>query len=282
MKGGGKGGSGSQREKAKLMYLRSGCKKTLQLIAKEIGASYDTVKSWKRRDRWDEDPKATPKGAPAPGNAPKNAPDGAPAQKRSRGGQPGNKNAVYGSGGRPPEGNQNAFTTGEYARILFTDLTDEERALLAAMPDNTVDLMKNDLALLCVREKRMLRRIQELQESAQNGMVYSEITNRNTTQTRGANGNSETTESTYTTIAPAIDRIGDIEEGLTRLRREKQRIINALNEYEEKRLRNAQANPFSAESAVQEANRRMLTFADLLQNPAQNRDLTMLEGASDV
>lgn len=280
MKSGGKSSEVSPRGKAKLMYLRSGCKKSLQLIAKEIGASYDTVKSWKRRDRWDDDPKATPKGANAPASAPKKAPDDAPEQKRKRGAQPGNKNAVYGDGGGPPEGNQNAFTTGEYARILFTDLTDEERALLAAMPDNTVDLMKNDLALLCVREKRMLRRIQELQQTSQNGMVYSEITNRSTTQTRGNNGNTETTESTYTTVAPAIDRIGDIEEALTRLRREKQRIINALNEYEEKRLRNAQNNPFAASDAVQDSNRRMMTFADLLLHPAANRELSVLEGES--
>ena len=279
MKSGGKSSEVSPREKAKLIYLRSGCKKSLQQIAKEIGTSYDTVKSWKRRDRWDDDPKATPKGANAPASAPKNAPADAPERKNKRGGQPGNKNAVYGGGGGPPPGNQNAVTTGEYARILFTDLTDEERALLAAMPDNTVDLMKNDLALLCVREKRMLHRIQELQESAQNGMVYSEITNRTTQQTR-ANG-AETTESTYTTVAPAIDRIGDIEEALTRLRREKQRIINALNDYEEKQRRNSQSNPFSASDAIQDSNKRMMTFADLFLHPAPDRSLEELEDEGD-
>ena len=43
------GGEGNSRERAKIIYLRSGRKKSLQQIAKEIGASYDTVKSWKRR-----------------------------------------------------------------------------------------------------------------------------------------------------------------------------------------------------------------------------------------
>ena len=271
------GGEPSNRERARLIYLRSGCKKSLPTIAKEIGVSYDTVKSWKRRDKWDEDPKAVSHGAPAPAPAPEDAPENAPAPKRKRGGQPGNRNAVGNSGGGPP-GNQNAVTTGEYASILFSDMTDEERALISSIPECTVDLMRNDLALLCVREKRMLARIASLQSSAENGMIYSAITNRHSTNTRS--GAQTDTETTDTTVAPAIDRIGDIEEALTRLRREKQRIINALNDYEEKRSKNAQNNPFYASSAIEESNRRMMTFADLLNHPAQSRDLSELEGQS--
>ena len=278
------GGEGNSRERAKIIYLRSGRKKSLQQIANEIGASYDTVKSWKRRDKWDEAPdsaQGAKKGAPAPKTAPKTAPETAPetapGQKRKRGGQPGNRNAVFSRGGGPP-GNQKAVTTGEYASILFSDMTDEERALISSIPECTVDLMRNDLALLCVREKRMLARIASLQSSAENGMIYSAITNRHSTNTRS--GAQTDTETTDTTVAPAIDRIGDIEEALTRLRREKQRIINALNDYEEKRSKNAQNNPFYVSSAIEESNRRMMTFADLLNHPAQSRDLSELEGQS--
>ena len=212
------GGDQTNRERARIIYLRSGCKKSLQLIAKEIGVSYDTVKSWKRRDKWDDDPKATPKGA----NAPAPAPEGAP----KKGAPKGNKNAVYAN----RMGNQNAVTTGEYARLLFSDLSEDERALLASIPECTIDLMRHDLALLCVREKRMLSRIAHLQSSAENGMIYSEITNTNSYNTKS--GSQSSTETVNTTIAPAIDRIGDIEEALTRIRREKQRIITAINEYE--------------------------------------------------
>lgn len=217
------GGDQTNRERARIIYLRSGCKKSLQLIAKEIGVSYDTVKSWKRRDKWDDDPKATPKGA----NAPAPAPEGAP----KKGAPKGNKNAVYAN----RMGNQNAVTTGEYARLLFSDLSEDERALLASIPDCTTDLMRHDLALLCVREKRMLERIASIQRSADNetGLIYSEITSHHSTHVR--NGNTDTTDTTDTTVAPAIDRIRDIEEALTRVRREKQRIITALNELEIKR-----------------------------------------------
>lgn len=186
----------TKREQARSIYLQSGC--TLQLIAEKIGVSASTVRSWKRRDKWD-------------------------AQKRKRGAQPGNKNALYAR----REGNQNAVTTGEYARISFSDLSDDEHALLAAIPTSTDDLMRCDLALLCVREKRMLARIAQLQRSVD---MYSNITSTHTTRTR-----SGTTDTTATTVAPAIDRIRDIEEALTRVQREKQRIITALNELEIKR-----------------------------------------------
>lgn len=223
------GGEPANRDRARIIYLRSGCKKSLQQIAREIGVSYDTVKSWKRRDHWDDDPKATPKGKDAPAPAPENAPDSAPVQKRKRGGQPGNKHAIGNRGGAPA-GNHNALKTGEYARLLFSDMTDAERALIASIPECTVDLMRHDLALLCVREKRMLERIIQLQAASQNDMVYSEVTNHHTVHTRS--GQTDTTDTTDTTITPAIDRIHDIEESLTRLRREKQRIITAINEYE--------------------------------------------------
>jgi|GEM_PF-5994322 len=223
------------RERAKLMYLRSGCKKSLQIISEEIGVPLNTVKSWKRRDKWDDDPKAIPKGAPAtaPATAPETevAPENAPAPKRKRGGQKGNKNAVHNRGGAPI-GNRNAVTTGEYARLLFSDLTDDERALIASVPECTVDLMRRDLALLCVREKRMLERIRRLRETAEKDMMYNEITRHHTVHIKA--GNTETTDSTNTSITPVIDRIGDIEEALTRVRREKQRLINAINEQEQK------------------------------------------------
>ena len=112
----------------------------------------------------------------------------------------------------------------------MSDLSDDERALIASIPECTIDLMRHDLALLCVREKRMLGRIARLQESAENDMIYSEITNHHSDHVK--NGNTDTTDTTDTTIAPVIDRIGDIEESLTRVRREKQRIIAAINDYE--------------------------------------------------
>ena len=187
-------------------------------------------------------------GAKSGTNAPKTVPaskqkkdskKGESKAKRTRGGQPGNRNAVGNRGGAPP-GNQNAVTTEEYTHLLFSDLTAEEQALIAAVPQDTNTLMRHDLSLLCVRERRMLARIAALQRMKQTTIV--------------------------------LDKIGNIEEGLTRVRREKQRIIAAINDHNEKQL--------LPEEKLNEMNRRMLTFADLLNHPAQSRDLSELEGRS--
>lgn len=185
------------RERARLMYLRSGKKKSLPMIAEELNIPLATVKTWKRRDGWDtdSDSKTDSKKIQKKVN-----PDSKvnPKKPKKKGAPKGNKNSVLNEGGAPP-GNQNAVTTGEYARLLFSDLTEDEQALMAAMPEDTNQVMRSDLKLLCVREKRMLGRISMLQAG--------QLTN------------------------AVLDKIQNIEEGLTRLRREKQRIINALHEY---------------------------------------------------
>lgn len=230
------GGEPTNRDRARLIYLRSGCKKSLQKISDELDVPLATVKTWKRRDRWDDDERAAIKEnadsaiceSESQNESGNESENGTPP-KRKRGGQPGNRHAVGNRGGAPA-GNHNAFKTGEYARLLFSDMTDEERALIASIPDGTVDLMRRDLALLCVREKRMLEIIIRLKAQSQNDMVYSEVTSHHSVHTRS--GHQDTTDTTDTTITPAIDRIHDFEESLTRLRREKQRIINSINDYD--------------------------------------------------
>lgn len=233
----------SARERARLIYLRSGKKKTLHQIADELGVPLPNVKNWKRRDKWDgegagkkESKKDSKKNESESEKESKNE----SPKKRKRGGQPGNKNALLNPGGGAPPGNHNALSTGEYARLLYCDLSPEEQALMASVPEDTILLMRHDLALLCVRERRMLARIVALES-----------------------GN----------LTPTVqDKILSIEDGLTRVRREKQRIIAAINDHNEKHL--------LPEETLNEMNRRMMTFADLLNHPAQSRDLSELEGQS--
>ena len=192
------------RERARQMYLRSGKKKSLPMIAEELNIPLATVKTWKRRDGWDtdSDSKTDSKRIQKKVNPDSKVnPKVNPRKPKKKGGQQGNQNGIENSGGAP-QGNQNAVTTGEYARLLFSDLLPEEQALMAAVPPDSTDIMRQDLGLLCVRERRMLGRIAALQAG---------------TQTNAA-----------------LDKIQNIEEGLTRLRREKQRIINALHEFSPK------------------------------------------------
>lgn len=191
------------RERAKIIYIRSGCTKGASEIAKELQLSTNTVKSWKRRDHWNDD-----KHAVKPQKRKK-------GDKLPKGGQPGNKHAVYSD----HAGNQNAVKTGEYARIMFGDLTEKEKALLEALPDDKREIMRGDLQILTVRENRMLQRIETIRAAAdRSGLVRDSVT--------------MTALGTTIVDRSAIEKIMRIEEALTRVRAEKQKILNALNDYE--------------------------------------------------
>ena len=93
---------------------------------------------------------------------------------RHRGGQPGNKNAAgtHKPGSGAPQGNQNALKHGGYAVIRWEDLTEEELELIATIPTDTEDLMWDEIALLAVRERRIMHMIRWA-ESANGGLLTS-------------------------------------------------------------------------------------------------------------
>ena len=89
--------------------------------------------------------------------------------------QKGNKNAKGNKGGHAPTGNQNAVTTGEYANILKSGLTDDESKFL----DNYViedekSILIQDLKILMIRRKRMMDRIEQL-KNKQREMTVNKI-----------------------------------------------------------------------------------------------------------
>ena len=106
-----------------------------------------TIRSWKNRYDWDN----------------------ATLQKRKRnvakrkGGQPGNKNAL---GAGAPEKNKNAVTTGEFETLLFDCLDPEEQRLVQVVPEDKQKLLMQEIQLLTVRERRMLKRIELLRNAA--------------------------------------------------------------------------------------------------------------------
>lgn len=147
---------------------------------------------------------------------------------RKRGGQPGNRNAVGNKGGAP-KGNKNRLTHGLYEKIDMTRLTDDEWLLIASIPRDTVQIMRADLALLCVREKRMHARIAFLRKASSSEDMYAQT--RTSHCVRSQKGQAITEEAAIQARKAAIDCIQDIEEQLTKLLREKIRLIKALNAY---------------------------------------------------
>ena len=70
----------------------------------------------------------------------------------------GNKNAVGNRGGAPKR-NTNALKHGGYAKIFWEDLTPEEIAMANTIPTDPEEILLDQIKLLTVRERRIMRRI---------------------------------------------------------------------------------------------------------------------------
>lgn len=150
------------RERAFQLWKKSDGKRELKDIAAELGVSPEQVRKWKHADNWNAkiEKVTLPKGK---GNV----------TKRKRGGQPGNKNAVGNSGGGAPKGSANALKHGGYSPVYWDTLTDEEKALLDSEDKDSETLLREEIALLSIRERRILeriRKISEFDEQMPNGM----------------------------------------------------------------------------------------------------------------
>jgi uncharacterized protein YjcR len=115
----------------------------------------------------------------------------------------GNKNAKNNKGGHPATENKNAVTTGEYENIYQSVLTEEEKQLFKNMKiestDKLLDGYIEEYKMLTIRELRMMRRINKLEQSDKD-MTVGSIKKKN------SQGSIETT-----------DKIQKIEDSLTRV-----------------------------------------------------------------
>ena len=136
-------------EQAKALFLSG---KKLIEISQLLEIPEGTIRSWKNRYKWKS------------GNATLQKPKRNVAKRR--GGQPGNQNAA-GHGGTGPPKNKNAVTTGEFEALLFDCLDDEERYLAESVPDDKHRLQLQEIQLLTVRERRMLKRIEAIKKSVE-------------------------------------------------------------------------------------------------------------------
>ena len=182
-----------RQEQAKELFLQ-GMK--LIGISKVLGVPVGTIRSWKNRYNWDERFNAT-------------------LQKKKRnvakakGGQPGNQNAIGNHGGAAPEGNKNVVTTGEFETLFFDCLDSDERRLAEVVPRDKEQLLLQEIQLLTVRERRMLKRIENLRQA---GIEKGKITDLG--EYKGTLG-----------------QIQNIEDALTRVQARKQAAIDSLHRY---------------------------------------------------
>ena len=132
--------------------------------------------------------------------------------------QIGNKNAIGNKGGHGTENNKNAVVTGEYETIYKDVLENEELELYKTLEVNDKEeALISDYKILTIREKRMLKRIQDLKQQGKD-MTIDFI--------RKKNSKAET--ETITEAEPTINIIQRIEDGLTRVQEAKRKIIESL------------------------------------------------------
>lgn len=175
------------------------------------------------------------------------------APKKSRGAPAKNSNAVGNSGGAPV-GSSNALKHGGYSPVYWDTLTDEEKALL-----DSETLLREEIALLSIRERRILeriRKISEFDEQMPNGMgqvVAGVIQNEDKRKFDDDNDKAlfesmqrariERGEllpgrkySVTTRTEATYDVVHRLEEALTRVQAQKQRCVNSLTELQAAQL----------------------------------------------
>ena len=141
------------RDAAREEYIarrQKGDKVNLKELAKKFDTSYDTLRHWKTRDKWDDQ------------------------IKRKPGGQPRNRNAVGNRGGAPKR-NKNAEKDGAYSAIFFSQLSEEDLAIFDGAPRGAVDALRHEMGILKLREKKILDKIKEYEEMDEGALIVNNV-----------------------------------------------------------------------------------------------------------
>lgn len=200
---------------------------------------------------------------------------------RKRGAPKGNQNAKGRRSGAPIA-NKRAVVTGEHERLLFDTLTDEEKLFMNSVILDKTIILREELILLTVRERRMMKRIADLMFS-QKGMSIQRISSREISHHR-KNGLASTTETTKE-IEPVMNIVQRIEESLTRIQTRKQLIVDQIHriDYDNKRLAIEEQKYKADLSGISSAFAQIQTIADLINSPSPGRKLDdfLSGGAAD-
>lgn len=190
-------------KQAKAMYLK-GLK--LVEIASQLNLPEGTVRRWKSTHKWDNE------------RSDKNS-----ERSHKKGPPIGNKNAVGNDGGAPKE-NKNAVKTGEFETLFFDALEEDEKKLISMVQLDKEQLLLQEIQLLTVRERRMLKRIDDIKQAA------ADQTESKAPGMTAVKFKSSTEEDT-TEYTGALGQIQAVEDALTRVQARKQKAIDSLHRY---------------------------------------------------
>lgn len=216
------------REKARLIWLKSGGDIKNTELAAQLGVSDKSIARWKAEDGWAERLKGQKSG-----------------QKRKPGAPLGNRNAV---GHGAPLGNCNNLKTGRYSKRYWDCINEDEVEMLCELDDNYFqseeELLRDQIRLLTVREHRLLQLMHKTMIKAGKSdlLVYgattiSEPQNEDGGRPQAGNGkHMPAIKKTITHTGPAYKLLMSLETQLTRVAEKKTKAILALNQ-----IRNAEA-----------------------------------------
>ena len=198
-------------EQAKGMYLK-GMK--LVEIASQLNLPEGTVRRWKSTHRWDNE---------------RSDKKSERSDKKKRGGQPGNQNATG------PPGNKNAVKTGEFEALFFDCLDPEEKRLTEMVTPDKEQLLLQEIQLLTVRERRMLKRIEMLknmeQPTADENIEPEEQVPAGMSVTGYRSGIEKGKPTVLKEYEGILGQIQSIEDALTRVQARKQAAIDSLHRF---------------------------------------------------
>lgn len=131
-------------------------------IAKKLGVSDGTVRSWKNRYGWGDKSKKNKRNV-----AKKDGKKTATLQKKKRGGQPRNQNskgASKGKGNPKPIPPPDRTKHGGYVPVFMDALDEDEQELVATIPEDTEQQLMEQIQLFSIRERRILKAINKYRE----------------------------------------------------------------------------------------------------------------------
>ncbi len=135
---------------------------TMVEIAKQLGISDSTVRSWKNRYGWGDKSKKNNCNV-----AKKDDKKTATLQKKKRGGQPGNQNSKgvsKGKGNPNPKPPPDMTKHGGYVPAFMDALDKDEQELVSTIPKDTETQLMEQIQLFSIRERRVLKAINKYRE----------------------------------------------------------------------------------------------------------------------
>lgn len=209
------------RDTAKAEYIARKSKGTevnLRELAAELGASYQTLRNWKQKDKWDES-----------------------LPKKKRGGQPGNRNSkgkknAAGHHDGAPIGNKNAEKDGAYSAIFFDMLTDSEKVIANNAPMGSRTALEHEMQILKVREHRILTKIAQYEAEPEDTLHLSSLMDMREPGGRDENGerkDGERQQMGMYSSDTAFSRVMKLNEALYKVQGRIATIANAIRAQEE-------------------------------------------------